>query len=238
MDANRERAARPALLVIVRHAESERNAAKKDATYFADEAARSKIKGIGDHKIAITKEGKAQARRTGIALKKRFGAFDYAYTSGYRRTEETLEGILRAYTPKERRATEVRRNPFIRERDPGYTYDMTQEEAERHFPYLREYWQTFGGYMARPPGGESLAQVSERVYLFLNAIFRDRGGKKVLVVTHGGTLRCFRALLERWGYEEATSWPKGQSPKNCGVTTYRLNEAKGRLELEDYNRVY
>lgn len=238
MGTHDERAARPALLVLVRHAESARNAAKKDATYFADENARSKIKGIGDHKIALTKEGVAHAKRTGAALKKRFGTFDYAYTSGYRRTEETLEGLLRAYTPKERRALKVRRNPFIRERDPGYTYDMTQAEAERHFPYLREYWQTFGGYMARPPGGESLAQVSERVYLFLNSLFRDRAGQKVLVVTHGGTLRCFRALLERWGYEQATSWPKGQSPKNCGVTTYRLGEKSGRLELEDYNKVY
>lgn len=229
---------RPALLVLVRHAESARNAAKKNATYFADENARAKVKGIGDHEIDVTREGAAHARRTGLALKKRFGTFDYAYTSGYRRTEATLAGILKAYTPKERRGIAVRRNPFIRERDPGYTYDMTQEEAERFFPYLREYWQTFGGYMARPPGGESLAQVSERVYLFLNSLFRDRPGKKVLVVTHGGTLRCFRALLERWGYEQATSWPKGQSPKNCGVTTYRLNPAAGRLELEDYNVTY
>ena len=28
----------------------------------------------------------------------------------------------------------------------------------------------------------------------------------VAVVTHGGTLRCFRYLLERWDYEQATTW--------------------------------
>ena len=28
-------------------------------------------------------------------------------------------------------------------------------------------------------------------------------GKRVLVVTHGGTIFCFRYVLERWTYEEA-----------------------------------
>ena len=53
---------RPALLVIVRHAESERNKIKKDQTYFADEEARKSIKGIPDNKISLTAEGIEQAK--------------------------------------------------------------------------------------------------------------------------------------------------------------------------------
>ena len=102
-----------------------------------------------------------------------------------------------------------RMNIFIRERDPGFTYDMTEEEAEAAFPWLNEYWHTFGGFMARPPGGESLADVVGRVHTFLDTLFRDRAGQKVLVVTHGGTIRCLRFALERWNYERRRALAAG-----------------------------
>ena len=62
--------------------------------------------------------------------------------------------------------------------------------------------------LARPPGGESLADVVARVHTFLGTLFRDRGGQKILVVTHGGTIRCFRFLLERWGYGTPRRGPR------------------------------
>jgi broad specificity phosphatase PhoE len=229
---------RPSLLVLIRHGESERNKAKKGATYFADEYARKDVEGIPDHKIALTPEGWDQARKTGVKLAERFGAPDYLYHSGYRRTKETAEGILEAYGDDEMARIKVRSNHFIRERDSGFAYDMTTEEAEANFPYLKKYWETFGGFLARPPGGQSLADKTEEVYLFLNMLFRDRAGQKVFVVTHGGTLRCFRFLLEHWDYERATKWPPGQSPENCGVTVYEFDPHAGRLLPRDYNTVY
>ncbi len=230
---------RPSLLVIVRHAESLRNEIKDKAgsIYFVDDESRAPVKGIPDHKIEITELGWRQARETGIALREKFGIFDYAYHSGYLRTEETLAGLMLGYAEKERCQTKMRQNLFIRERDPGHAYDMTKEEARRNFPWLQEYWDTFGGFFAIPPGGESLAQVAERVYLFLNMLFRDRGGKKILVVTHGGTLRCFRYLLEHWNYDRAKKWAPDEKPKNCGVTTYRYSEKTKSLLLEKYNEV-
>jgi probable phosphoglycerate mutase len=229
---------RPALLVVVRHAESARNQAKKGSVYFADDAARRIVRGTADHLIELTDSGHEQAAQTGHAIRDRFGVFDYVYTSGYARTDQTAAGILAAYPPEERERMKVRMNLFIRERDSGFAYDMTQEEAETAFPWLNEYWRTVGGFMARPPGGESLADVVGRVHTFLDTLFRDRAGQKIMVVTHGGTIRCFRFALERWGYEQAKRWPEGQGPANCGVTTYRCGETGDRLELEDYNRVY
>lgn len=231
---------RPRRLVLVRHAESARNEAKKGSTYFADDAARRMVQGVPDHKNPLTANGISQARQTGQVIRERYGTFDYVYHSGYERTIQTVEEILSAYTAEERRRMQVRSNLFIRERDPGHTYDMTEAEAEAEaaFPWLREYWQTFGGFFARPPGGESLADVVERVYIFLNTLFRDRAGQDVLVGMHGGTLRCFRYVLERWDYEQALKWPPGQSPANCGVTVYEYNETLRRLELKTYNDVY
>ncbi len=235
---NTDPATRPSRLILIRHGESMRNLAKKGSVYFADDEARNTVKGIPDHEIALTEEGWRQARETGMHLRERFGAPDYFYHSGYARTKQTLQGILEAYAPSERELIQVRMNQFIRERDPGYTYDMTKEEAERNFPWLDEYWKTFGGFFSRPAGGESLADVVNRWYTFLNMLFRDRAGKKVWVTLHGGTLRCARMVLERWDYEQALRWPEGQHPENCGVTVYNFSPEQGRMVLQEYNTVY
>ncbi len=231
---------RPFQLAVFRHAESTRNVAKKHTTYYADEYARSSsgIDGVPDHEIELTPTGHEQARKSGSAIRERFGVFDYIYTSGYVRTEQTKDGVLEAYTSEERLRMQMRQNPFLRERDPGYTYNMTEEEVERWFPYLKPYWNIFGGFLATPPGGESLAKMMERVRLFLNLVFERRAGQKVALFTHGGTIRCIRATLEHWDYKRATSWPAGQSPKNCGVTVYDFNSREQRLVLSDYNTIY
>ena len=133
--------------------------------------------------------------------------------------------------------TPTETNLYIRERDPGYTYDMTEAEARESFPWIEEYWRTFGGFFSRPPGGESLADVVSRVDTFLRSLYRDWAGRRVLVVVHGGTIRCLRFVLERWAYEKVDQLMRDDPPANCGVTTYRAT-GDGDLMLEDYNRVY
>ena len=225
--------AAPSLLVLVRHAESDRNRIKKDHVFYPDDESRRPLKGIPDHHIRLTKEGVLHAERAGQALRKRFGTFDRAYHSGYRRTVGTLDGILKAYPDKERKKTRVAVNPFIRERDPGYAYEMTQNEVEQAFPWFLPYWRTFGGFFARPVGGESLAQVADRAQLFLDTLSREAAGKKVLAVTHIGVMRCLRFLIEGWDYEKAAAWPVGESPKNCGTLIYAYDRAKKRLLLRE-----
>jgi probable phosphoglycerate mutase len=212
-----------------------RNHLKKDSVYFADDAARRVVQGTPDHKMELTPDGHKQAIQTGVAVREQFGVFDHVYTSGYTRTVETAEGLLAAYRPDELARMRVAMNIFIRERDPGYAYDMTQGEAEAAFPWLNEYWRTFGGFMARPPGGESLADMVTRVTTFLDMLYRDHAGQKIMLVTHGGTIRCLRFALEGWDYDRAARWPAGESPANCGVTVYRGDT--GRLELDSYNEV-
>ncbi len=229
---------RPSRLILIRHAESERNAAKKGSVYFADDEARQQIKGIPDYKVTLTPKGQLQAKQTGVKVKERFGVPNYVYHTGYARTVETCDGVLDAYTSDERLRIKVRKNPFIRERDAGYCYDMTKAEAEAAFPWLQEHWDTFGGFFARPPGGESLSDVANRVQTFINMLFRDHEGQTVFVITHGGALRSFRFLLERWSYDQALNWPEGDAPHNCGVTDYAYDHDTKRLELRTYNAVY
>jgi broad specificity phosphatase PhoE len=228
-------ASRPDLLVIVRHGESDRNVAKKDNVYFLDDESRKAVQGVPDWQVPLTEEGWRQSRETGEALRARIGSFDYVYHSGYRRAEDTARGILDAYSDDERASMRVLMNSFIRERDNGYTYDMTTAEADSAFPWLQPFWDTFGPWFGRPPGGESLSEVTSRVDIFLNQLYRDRAGQRVLIVTHGGTLRAFRFLLERWSYEDVRrELPVYRTP-NCCVNVYRFNPETGRLHLDQLN---
>jgi broad specificity phosphatase PhoE len=44
---------------------------------------------------------------------------------------------------------------------------MTTAEAESAFPWLQDYWITYGPIFGRPPGGESMADVAKRAYLLM-----------------------------------------------------------------------
>jgi probable phosphoglycerate mutase len=228
---------RPALLVLVRHAESARNVAKKGNTFFLDDESRKAVRGVPDDHVPLTDEGRRQAEVTGRALRAEFGAFDYVCHSGYRRTQETAEQLLAAYTAEERAATKLRHHLFLRERDAGWTYDMTTAEAEAAFPWLEAYWDTFGNFFARPPGGESLADVAQRVYLFLGMLFRERAGQRVLLVSHAGTLRVLRFLLEKWTYDDFLV-RFGDHVPNCSVSSYAYDETAGRLAPQQVNVVH
>ena len=232
---------RPARLVLIRHGESMRNEAKRGKIYFADDASREALKGIPDHKIHLTEEGLRQARETGVYLRDTFPAPDFLYDSGYARTSQTAEGILEAYSPKERDKIERRSNELIRERDHGYTYEMTEEEVRRWFPWYSGHRATFGSFFTRPPGGDSIADVANRVSLFLDMLFQYRGKMNVFVVTHGGTMKAFRYLLEHQEKEEpydwASKWPEGEKPENCGITVYEFNRRAKRLVLQVQNHV-
>jgi broad specificity phosphatase PhoE len=226
---------RPSLLVLVRHGESQRNIARRKNRFFLDDEARRPLQGIPDHLIGLTETGWRQARQTGAALHERFGPFDQIYHSGYRRAVETTEAILESYPPEGRERMRVRHHLFIRERDQGHAYDMTDAEAAAAFPWLQGYWNTFGPFFARPPGGESLAQVCERVYTFLQKLARTMAGRKVLLVTHGGTIWCCRYVIERWTYEEAERRFQTEHVANCSITSYALDGT--RLQLREAGTV-
>ena len=225
---------RPAALVLVRHAEA-RNVARKGNRFFLDDESRKAVQGVPDQSVPITDEGRRQAQMTGLAIRSEFGTFDYVYHSGYRRTQETAEHILAVYTPEERDAIRVRHHLFLRERDAGWMYDMTTAEAEAAFPWLQGYWDTFGRFFARPPGGEEPGRSGGARGPVSGHAIQYWPGQRILVVGHGGTLRVFRYLLERWSHDEFLERWESEPVDNCAVTAYAHDRASGRLTLRSLN---
>lgn len=229
----------PAELKLIRHGQSIRNVALFGMVHYATEEQRAVLKGTPDQLVALTDEGLRQAKETGLVLAQREVREPHVIIhSGYRRTQQTAEHILAAYAEKVREGIRFEMCDLVRERMPGFDYEMTEAEYRAAFPYHSDYWKTWGGFLGRPPGGESIADVAIRVRLFLETVLPKYSGQTVYVVTHGGTMRAFRFLLEDWSYEDARSWrvKSDGPPSNCGISTYNWT-ADGKIYRQTHDEV-
>jgi broad specificity phosphatase PhoE len=78
---------------------------------------------------------------------------------------------------------------------------------------------------------KSLAQVWERVYSFLQKVARTMAGRRILIVSHSGTMWCFRYVLERWTYEKAERSFRTETNPKCAGTWYERDTQGRRLQL-------
>lgn len=227
----------PKKLVLIRHAESERNKALDGALFLNDPTLFEKIGKVPDHKIGITDDGWKQAKEVSKKIVTLFHP-DIVFHSGYRRTKETAEGILSEYGKDN---LLIKEDLSIREREGGYTHTLMEDEKEQHFPYLQSYWDVVGALFARPVGGESLMDVIEqRLKPFLKDLFEKYPDQTIFLVTHGRVIQCLRFILDEMTWEEMEDFlnKKENTPINCGVTVYGLNEDNTKLKLESWNEVF
>ena len=228
----------PAIMLLLRHGESYRNRVKGGNVFLPADGSAAIVRGVPDHRIALTDEGVRQAKATGAPLREAYGDIEVAYESGYLRAEQTRDNVLAVYSPEELARIKLRTNHLIHERLAGYVYDMNDDEVKKHFPWFDDHWNTFGPFYATPPGGQSQETVCNNIYRFIGITRKHRAGKKVLVVTHGGTIRAFRFCLEKWTPNQYIDNYSVNSPKNCGVTAYVFDPESRRPKLIEYNKVY
>ncbi len=136
----------------------------------------------GQADVELSDEGRAEARLLAAALAA--VPFDAAYTSDLRRAAETAEIIL------EGRDVPLTRTAALREEDYGEWSGKTYEEIVEGWPEeckARERDRV----NSRPPGGESLGELEERVAAQMDEIARAHPRGRVLVVTHGGPAFVF-----------------------------------------------
>lgn len=228
---------KPELIVLVRHGESEHNALVESIlsnTYSDDPDV---VYPVPDHLVPLTSKGHTQAIAVGEAIKEKYGNFDVVYHSHYRRSIQTLILILRAYSKPDRRSIKIRGNMKLGERQGGYIFGLSQQKAQELHPYYQEFYERTGYFFSRPPGGESQADVCQRVFDFIGEMFRHRAGKKVLIIAHRGTIRGFRYNLEGWSPRRYEKDSQKDAKENCAITVYRRNK-NNNLELVDCGKVF
>lgn len=226
-------------MVLVRHGESELNHARVSGPiFFETKEDRFPFVGVADHKIELTTQGERQSLSTGVALAKMNLDLDFVYDSGYVRTVKTLDNLLEGFSEEKKKTIKRKQNLLIRERESGYTYFMTKSEVEESFPWYEEYWSTLGPVLARPIGGESIADLIVRIRMFLDQTFKETAGKNILISCHGRVLSAMRYLLEDWTFADLEHFLSSKGPRNCGVTIYSFSPESNRLCLKEYDTCY
>lgn len=229
----------PSKMLLCRHTESTLNELPREKGFFLTERSAQVMLDTPNHGIPLSKKGREQAKLVGWLIGSRFGIPDVIITSGYLRTEETFAGIASAFQRGELNDTQIESDVKFRERDNDLTSYMTLEEAEKHFPWLQRYWERTGPLFAKPPQGESIADMIPRVSLgLLQACALAQGGK-LIIITHARTIACCRYLLEDWDISTMESFLRGSEPRNGGCTFYendRYSLQKG-MHLIEYDVV-
>ena len=181
---------------LVRHGESDANIGKVSSL------------DVGDHMIPLSERGREQAREAGRRLGREFVESALVYRSPYRRTRETLDGILEGASV-DASGVRIYEDPRLREVEHGYDEVAAQEELRnRH-----------GWFYYRFRGGESPADCYDRTSNFLESMMRQVERKKVgrvLIVTHGLTIRCF---VMRFLHLTVEQFDSLANPANCAIVT-------------------
>jgi 2,3-bisphosphoglycerate-dependent phosphoglycerate mutase len=167
----------------------------------------------GQNDVAqLTETGRDQARAVAETLKSR--GFDRLVTSDLARARQTAEIIGSklglAPTP----------DSLLRERCFGVLEGQPQEMLDSESSGIVD--GVFVDPDARPQRGESFRDVVTRVGVFVEATRDFLRGGRLLVVTHGGTIRALRAYVEAQPLEGLDTFVV----ENCSVWDLYLDSVE------------
>lgn len=174
---------------------------------------------VGDHRVELAPLGHEQAFNRGKSLAD-FIRGALIYCSPYLRTRQTLDGILRG-AGLTRDDVEIFEDPRLREVDVGYQDGEAQMELR----------QRHGWFYYRFNGGESAADCYDRLCSFMDSMVRQVRRKrvsKVLIVSHGMTLRCF---VTRFLHLSVEDFERMHNPDNCDVITIARKDLLANPQL-------
>ena len=122
-------------------------------------------------------------------------SFDYVYSSPLKRASTTAISIVGD-------SSLIEYDDRLKERSYGDWSGLKKEEikekvGETEFVAARRGWDT------KPPNGESLKDVSNRVESFINSL---PSNGNILVVSHGNTIRAISVLLGINSKEDVSSY--------------------------------
>ena len=165
------------------------------------------------------------------------------FTSPYRRTRETTEGILSSLTseteeegpsPFPRHTIKVFEEPRLREQDFG-NFQPCSTEMERMWQERADY----GHFFYRIPNGESAADAYDRVSGFNESLWRnfneDDFPSVCVLVTHGLMTRVF---LMKWYHWSVEYFEDLRNVNHCEFVIMQKNLDSGKYVLQNQMRTW
>lgn len=147
--------------------------------------------------------------------------FQLVVTSKLRRTHQTIAGFLE------------KEIPWIQTEDIN-EISWGEQEGKLHSPeqavvykWMIGEWKN-GNLDASLPNGETARQLFERVGRFIEWL-KTRPEKRILIATHGRTMRCLIALLKGWKIEEMEQVPHS----NTGLYVIHFQNGEFVFEVEN-----
>lgn len=159
------------VLVFIRHGETDWN---REARWQ------------GQADVPLNPSGREQAKRMAEELSRRMRV-DVIYSSDLSRAHDTALALAGAT------GAPVHLDPRLREVDQGEwqgkrVLDIREQYADLFARRLADPW------LVAPPGGESAAQVAERMKAALHQIVARHPGQVIAIVSHGFVLAVARVL--------------------------------------------
>lgn len=177
--------------VLVRHGESTWNELKL-------------VQGQNDE-AQLNERGKQQASCAVASLRQH--SFDLILSSDLARALQTAEILGQAL------GLEIDTTTALRERSFGEFEGRALSELPASQSGI-EYRMVVDD-QAHPPGGESLRELQARAGNFIESLHAERTGERLLLVTHGGTIRALRAYCEGVTMQNL-AWDR---VRNCSMWT-------------------
>ncbi len=175
----------------------------------------------GRYDADISPAGEKQLELLGLRFRNE--PIDAIYTSPLKRARKTAEAIAKYHN------IEIIQEPGLIEIDCGRMENLLLTEVAQQFPEVAVNWDRSPD-LCQFPGGETMAEVYERVNKALDKIIAENEGKTVVVTTHGGALRNLYARIQ---FGEPIGIRKSEVFGNTGVST--LTAGDGKLYFESIN---
>ena len=170
----------------------------------------------GQQNTPLNDTGRRQARIVAQALADR--RFDIIYTSDLARAAETAE-IVAAY-----HRLPLIRDVRLREAFFGEWEGLAMPEISARWPGVLAAWRA-DSLRTRPPGGETLEQVQQRMIDFLADALRQHPDGEICIVGHGGSLRAIVA----YALGADLSIFRHLRLDNCSISTVKIVDGHASL---------
>ncbi len=196
-------------LILVRHCQAQGNLER----YFQ-----------GKIDSDITAKGREQIGRTAEMLS--MEPIDVFYTSSKQRARKSTDGINIYHN------VPVITDDRLTEIDAGEWEGTYLTDIEKKYPEQYDNWKNHPAVF-HAPGGESMAQVYERVSKALDDIISENKGKTICIVSHGCAIKCMMCYLHGWAVDGISEVPLGTN-MSVNVILYD-DDMKPDFLMENYS---